>query len=295
VLSITRALAVAAAGIMGVALYAGVGTGPAAAAPVSASSSGDLYYISAPYIERVPVSGGAPQRVVRAGYDSITGMAIADGRLYWVTQLPAGTVDYVALRGPATVHQLTGGLSFPIGLVSTGGWLYWADQNAIGRERPDGTQLNRRFLVLPQETGGGIAQGLATDGSHLFFSRCLDDEIGRVGLTGAGLDMSFIRLPRLSCPQQLTVGNDHLYWTELSAHVGRATLQGGGANITWLNIGEPDGPFNVAADNNSVYWDWGGEAGTPVWVGTARVAGTGVQPRFLSGQGAFLDTAPGAS
>jgi hypothetical protein len=77
--------------------------------------------------------------------------------------------------------------------------------------------------------------------------------------------------------------------------VGRATLQGTGASQTWLNTGEGNGPFNVAADGTSLYWDWGGGAGTPEYVGTARVAGTGVRTHYLLGQGAFLDTAPGAS
>jgi len=193
------------------------------------------------------------------------------------------------------VHTLITGLDFPGGLVAAGGWLYYVDQNAIGRVRFNGTGLSRRFISLPQQNGGGVADGLATDGTYLYFSRCQNDEIGRVGLSGAGLDMTFIKLPRFSCPQQVAVGNTHIYWTELASHIGRAGLNGQGASVTWLNIREDQGPFNVAADDATVYWDWGGAAGSPEYVGTASVAGTGVRTHFLTGEGAFLLTTPGSS
>jgi hypothetical protein len=264
--------------------------------PAHAQQPGQLYYISGTEIMRMPVAGGAAERVANAGSDSVTGMAIADGRLYWVNEISSDEpVDYVSLNGPARVHPLITGLNFPAGLVTAGGWLYYVDQNAIGRVRVNGTGLNRRFVRLPQESGGGVAQGLATDGSYLYFSRCLNGEIGRVSLSGAGLDLSFITLPKTACPQQLAVGNTHIYWTDLGGHIGRASLTGHGASDTWLNIQQTQGPFNVAADDTSVYWDWGGTADSPMHVGTASVNGTGVRTDYLTGQGAFLLTAPGAS
>jgi hypothetical protein len=262
----------------------------------ASAAPGELYYINGTEIMRVPVAGGAPQRVVNAGSDSVTGMTIADGRLYWVNEISSDEpIDYIVLADPARVQTLITGLNFPAGLVAAGGWLYYADQNAIGRVRFNGTGLSRRFVRLPQENGGGVAQGLATDGSYLYFSRCQTGQIGRVSLSGGGLSLGFITLPRTACPQQLAVGNTHIYWTELGGHVGRATLSGAGASDTWLNTRDGNGPFNVAADNTSVYWDWGGGAGAPMYVGTASVNGTGVRTRYLTGQGAFLLTAPGAS
>lgn len=192
---------------------------------------------------RVPVAGGEPQRVVKAGQVSVTGMAIAGGRLFWVTRAgEGGSLSYVSLHGAPVAHTLVGNLSFSRGLVATDGWLYWADENAIGRVRPDGTQLTRRFIAPPQEYGGGVADGLGTDGQHLFFSRCQDNEIGRVDTSGQGPDLSFIKLPAKACPQALAVGNNHVYWAELGSYVGRATLQGTGASDTWLNIHSDQGP-----------------------------------------------------
>jgi hypothetical protein len=260
----------------------------------ASAAPGELYYINGTEIMRVPVTGGPPQRVVNAGSDSVTGMAIADGRLFWVNEISSSQpIDYITLNGPARVHTLVTGLNFPDGLVAAGGWLYYVDQNAIGRVRFNGTGLTRRFVSLAHEPGGEVADGLATDGSYLYFSRCQNDEIGRVALSGAGLDMAFITLPRYACPQQVAVGSTHIYWTELGGHLGRAGLNGTGASATWLNIRENQGPFNVAADSTSVYWDWGGAAGSPMYVGTASTGGTGVRTHFLTGQGAFVLTGAG--
>ncbi len=262
----------------------------------TAESAAYLYYVSGEYIMRDPLAGGKAQRVVKVGNVSVTGIATSGNRLFWVTQAGlGGSLDYATLSGTPVAHTLVGNLSFPVGLVAAHGWLFWADQHAIGRVRPNGTQLTRHFVVPPEENGGGIAEGLATDGQHLFFSRCQDNEISRVNIGGGALDLSFIRLPAQSCPQGLAVGNNHLYWAELASHVGRATLQGTGASDTWLNIRSNQGPFNLAADDSNVYWDWGGSAGSPMHVGTARVNGTGLRASLFLGQGAFLLTAPGAN
>jgi hypothetical protein len=307
---LTKMRVVTAAGVLalagGVAALTGAGAAaasqpatPAHAQPeVSSPHPGDLYFVSlsGEYIMRLPLAGGKPQRVVKVGEVSVTGIAVSGNRLFWVTQDDeGGSLNYVTLNGAAVAHTLVWHLSFSTGLVAADGWLYWADQNAIGRVRPNGAQLTRRFVVPPQESGGGIAEGLATDGQHLFFSRCQNNEIARVGTSGHGLDLSFIKLPAESCPQGLAVGNDHIYWSELASHVGRATLQGTGASGTWLNIRSSQGPFYLAADGSNVYWDWGGGAGSPTHVGTARVNRAGLNTSVLLGQGAFLLTSPGAN
>jgi hypothetical protein len=255
---------------------------------------GDLYYVAGGYIMRMPVSGGAAKRVVWVGDVSVTGMAIADDRLFWVTLTGADdSLSYVGLKGTPHAHTLVGDLPFPVGLVAADGWLYWADENAIGRVRPNGTKLGRQFIKLPQENGGGVADGLATDGHHLFFSRCQDNEIGRVGLGGDGV--SFIKLSRGTCPQGLAVGSGDLYWAELGGYVGQATLQGTHIASKWLNIHTSQGPFNVAADKDDVYWDWGGVAGSPFRIGRVQVNRHGFHSSIVRGQGALLLTSPGAS
>jgi hypothetical protein len=255
---------------------------------------GDLYYVAGGYIVRVPVSGGKAKRVVHVGNVSVTGIAITDTRLFWVTLTGANdAISYVGLKGAPHARVLVGGLPFPVGLVAADGWLFWADQNAIGRVRPNGKQLNRRFIKLAQETGGGVANGLATDGHHLFFSRCQNAEIGRANFGGGGV--GYIKLHKGSCPQGLAVGRGELYWAVVGGYVGRATVLGTHINSKWLNIHTSQGPFNLAADASDIYWDWGGVAGSPIHVGRAHVSGRALDKSIFLGQGAFLLTSRGAN
>jgi len=290
---------VLAGGIAALAAAATVLAGAAAASAAgksSAAASGRLYFVRGVNIMVVPVGGGTARKVTKAGNGGATGMTIASGKVFWVTVTGLHDTLSFASKNGGTAHVLVRNLNTPRGLVSADGWLFWVDENAIGRVRPNGTGLNRKFIKLPQEVGGGVADGLATDGGHLFFSRCQGHEIGRVNLNGTHKDLSFIKLPRKACPQGLGVGNTHVYWADLSGFVGRATLTGHGANGSWLNIhAAGQGPFNVAADRAHVFWDWGGAAQSPVHVGRATVSGTGLNKTFLTGQGAFALTSPGAN
>jgi hypothetical protein len=301
-LALVLAGAVGAAGLTGPPASASAAAGGAVAgAGASArAGGGDLYYVAGQFIKRRPVTGGSAQPVVKVGSVSVSGIAKVGSRLFWLRFSGFnGAIRWVQLGGTQT-HTLVGKLSSPTGLVTVNGWLYWAGQKAIGRVRPNGTHVARRFIPLPQENGGGVADGLATDGHHLFFSRCQDSEIGRVNPDGSHRQLAFIKLSGSGvCPQALAVGNTHLYWTQLaigtSGFVGRATLSGTNANDKWLRIRTSQGPFNVAADNQHVYWDWGGVSGAPMWVGRARVNGTGFVKKLFKGQGAFLLTSPGAN
>jgi hypothetical protein len=268
----------------------------AGAAPAGAAGGGSLYFVRGVNIMVVGAGGGTAHKITKVGNGGATGMTIASGKVFWVTLTGSHDTLSFAAKNGGSAHVLVRNLNTPRGLVSADGWLFWIDQNAIGRVHPNGTGLNRKFIKLPKEPGGGIGDGLATDGHHLFFSRCLNHEIGRVDLSGAHKNLSFIKLARKACPQGLAVGNTHVYWADLSGFVGRATLTGHGANDSWLNIhAAGQGPFNVAADNAHVFWDWGGAAGSPVHTGRATVSGTGLNKTFLTGQGAFALTSPGAN
>lgn len=223
--------------------------------------------------------------VVRVGKVNMFGIALADSSIYWTTQ--AGPRD----RGAIMRASLTGrhirrevaGLTAPDSIVAVGGYLYWNDQTAIGRVALAGSHPQRRFIDLPQEVGGGVADGLASDGRHLYFSRCTDDTIGRANLNGTHVDRAFISLGHGSCPQGIAVAGRHIYWTQLgSGAIGRASLNGRHADGRWLDIRTGQGPFQVVADRAHVYWTWGGEAGSPSWTGRADADGSRLDPRFLA-------------
>lgn len=256
-----------------------------------ARSSSALYYETETRagqvaIDRLNLSGARSiTQVVELGEVNVFAIALTGSYVYWSTE--AGPSDRGAIMR-ATLHgqdvrQLVGGLPAPASVIAVRGFVYWDDRNAIGRMAPDGSHVRRRFIVLPQEHGGGVADGLASDGSHLYFTRCSDDTIGRAGLNGGHVDLRFITLGPQSCPQGISVAGGHIYWTELgSGTIGRAALNGQGVDGGWLDIGSTQGPFQVAADNAHVYWTWGGVAGSPAYTGRADANGTHFDPRFLA-------------
>jgi hypothetical protein len=261
------------------------------APPALARSSSALYYETATSTGQVAIDrlslSGAPNitQVLALGDVNVFGIALAGSYVYWSTQ--AGPSDRGAIMRATLdgqdVRRLVGGLPAPASLIAVRGFVYWSDENAIGRMALDGSHVRRRFIVLPKEKGGGVADGLASDGSHLYFTRCVDDTIGRAGVNGRQIDMRFISLGPKSCPQGISVGGRHLYWTELGAGtVGRATLGGDGVDGRWLNIHSDQGPFQVAADSAHVYWTWGGVVGSPAYTGRADANGTHVDRRFLT-------------
>jgi hypothetical protein len=237
-------------------------------------------------INRLNLSGARTiTRVVELGEVNLFGIALAGPYLYWSTEAgphDRGAIMRATLDGH-NVRQMVGGLPAPASLIAIHGFVYWSDQDAIGRIALNGSKLRRRFIALPQEPGGGVADGLATDGTHLYFTRCADDTIGRAALNGGHLDLRYIALGPMSCPQGISAGGQHLYWTELPAGtIGRATLTGHDIDGHWLDIHSNQGPFQVAADTTHVYWTWGGVDGSPSYTGQADTNRTHIDPRFLT-------------
>ncbi|HUO70093.1 MAG TPA: hypothetical protein VMU39_04890 [Solirubrobacteraceae bacterium] len=226
----------------------------------------------------------APEQVVAVGDATVFGLAVAWPYLYWSFQ--AGVTGRGAIMRASLnshrVRRLVGGLDSPASLVAAHGFVYWSDRNAIGRVAVDGSHLQRRFLGLSRETGGGVADGLASDESHLYFSRCLDHTIGRADLDGDHLDPRLLSLGHASCPQGIAVAGRYVYWTELGiGTIGRATVDGRGANRRWLSVRTDQGPFQVVADSAHLYWSWGGVDGSPSYTGRANADGSNLDPVFL--------------
>lgn len=264
--------------------------GPLVPAALARSSSA-LYYETESRtgqlaIDRLSLSGArSVTQAVKLGDVNLFAIALAGSYIYWSTEAgpnDRGAIMRATLDGQ-NVRRLVGGLPAPASLIAVRGFVYWSDKSAIGRMALNGSHMRKRFIVLPQEQGGGVADGLASDGSHLYFTRCSDDTIGRAGLNGGHVDLRFISLGPTSCPQGVAVGGRHLYWTELGAGtIGRATLNGGGVDGGWLHIRSDQGPFQVVADDTHVYWSWGGVAGSPSYTGRADANGTHLDPRFLA-------------
>jgi hypothetical protein len=77
----------------------------------------------------------------------------------------------------------------------------------------NGSHVQRRFVGLPQEQGGGVADGLAADRGHLYFSRCPDDAIGRARPAGGRVDGRWLDIHSDQGPFQIAADEAHIYWT----------------------------------------------------------------------------------
>jgi hypothetical protein len=238
-------------------------------------------------LDRLSLSGPRTStEVVEVGNVNLFGIAVDPPYLFWSFQAGPrnrGAIMRASLSG-RHVRRLVGALAAPASVIAVGGYLYWSDQDAIGRVALDGSHLRRRFIVLPREAGAGVADGLASDGVHLYFSRCEDHTIGRVDLNGGRLAAGFLPLGHASCPQGIAVAAGRLYWTELGfGTIGRALVNGRDVNRRWLNIRSDQGPFQVVADSAHVYWSWGGIDGFPSYTGRADADGSHLDRRFLPG------------
>ncbi len=241
-------------------------------------------------------------QVVDVGDANVFGLALGGPYIYWSTESgpqDRGMIMRASLDGEH-VRRLVGDLASPESLIAVDGRLYWNDQDAIGRVALDGSHLVRRFVNLPQELGGGVADGLASDGTHLFFSRCQNGTIGRADLNGTHVEEQFIALSAKTCPQGLAIAGDYIYWTQLgSGTIGRARLNGSDVDGLWLNIHSDQGPFQVVADSADVYWTWGGVDGSLPFTGRAGSDGSDLDRAFLPGSlypmvlSAALGAAPG--
>jgi beta-lactamase class A len=268
---------------------AGSSPSPAAAAtPVG--RAGALYYETATStgtlaIDRLSLSGPAARRQVAVvGNVTVYGIAVAGPWIYWSTASgprARGAIMRAPLNG-GSARTLVGGLTDAGSVVAAGRWVYFTDERSIARVALTGSHLRRDFIALPQERGGGVADGLATDGVHLYFSRCQDDTIGRVDLDGRDLRRAAIVLASRTCPQGIAVAGSRVYWTELgSGRIGRASLDGRSIDRRWLDTRSDQGPFQIVADRAHVYWTWGGEADTPSYTGRADADGSHLDRRFL--------------
>ena len=272
-------------GVLG--LLAGLG-----ASSAIAQSSTALYYETTTSngvlaIAKLNLAGPRSTEIVKVGNSNLFGIAVGGRYVFWTTEAGTGDRGNV-MRATLTGHgvrPLIAGLPAPDAVIAVHGFLYWSDHDAIGRVALNGSHLDRRFIVLPREQGGGVADGLATDGTHLYFSRCLDDSIGRADLDGHHVIRSYISTGgHGSCPQGIAVGGSHLYCNR-QRKPGRSA---GRASIAAASTGDGSmsAPTRVrsrlVADTAHIYWTWGGVAGSPTWTGRVSADRSHFDPHFLA-------------
>jgi virginiamycin B lyase len=138
-------------------------------------------------------SGANPFFVTGASFP--TGVAVDGAHVYWANYNPRA-IGRANLDGSATTASF-----IPVSTTSQLGGvtvnathIFWADLGGtvgsmapIGRANLDGTGANPNFI-----TGATNPDGLAVDGSHIYWANSGSTTIGRANLDGTGVNQGFI-------------------------------------------------------------------------------------------------------
>jgi hypothetical protein len=233
-----------------------------------------------------------------------------------------GGVDARGARG-STRARLAVALALLLATISAAraeALVYWADEetNTIARANLNGGAVDQDFLEIP---GLSPSYGLTSSGAHLLWateSGTEQGDIGRAGVTGAGVDLDFISLaspsywsttvagrhvywlndddaigrarldgtrvrenfiPGIGNSRGLAISRTHAYWGNSTGAIGRAKLDGSGVNSAFIPV--DCAPDFVAVSTKHVYWS----DGCDDTIGRARLNGDGVNEDFITGAG----------
>jgi virginiamycin B lyase len=163
--------------------------------------------------------------------------------------------------------------------------IYWSSafvgQNAgtsIGRANLNGTHPNQHFITGAADQ----PQGVALNGSHIYWANWASGTIGRANLNGTGAQENFIT--GLNGPCGVAVSSSHVYWVnENTNSIGEANLDGTNPNPSFITHVDPLPSFQampcyVAVFRSHIYWG-NGPVGS---MGRATLAGKDVQRKFIN-------------
>jgi hypothetical protein len=130
-------------------------------------------------------------------------------------------------------------------------YLYWGGSRGIGRIPLYGPEIAQQ-LVRTEST----VNGLAVDGSHLYWTTRYGTSVDRANLDGS--EQSPL-VSGLEDPCGVAVNGSFVYWAGTLA-VGRARLDGSGVERGFLPTTHSFHSCGVAVDSDHIYW---GDAGGP--------------------------------
>jgi hypothetical protein len=167
-----------------------------------------------------------------------------------------------------------------------GQYIYWLlrDERRIGRANLDGSGVNTSFIVLPgtNEPGqyGGIPGGLATDGTHLYWT-IQSDEASIVGFVSkATLDGTLVTRQLVATgkgPIGISASGGKLYWANSADNtIGTANVDGTGLNQALVT--NTVQPYGVEVAGGFLYYANFANGKT---IGRANLDGSDQRPNFI--------------
>jgi hypothetical protein len=137
-------------------------------------------------------------------------------------------------------------------------YLYWGGTFGIGRVPLYGPEIAETLVRTIPSTGPlPMVNGLAVDGSHIYWTTSRGTSIGRANLDGSEQSSQFI--PGLEDTCGVAVNGSFVYWAGVLA-IGRARLDGSGIEKNFVPTTSSFHSCGVAADSDHLYW---GDAGGP--------------------------------
>jgi virginiamycin B lyase len=191
------------------------------------------------------------------------------------TGLASATLTAVGMKRVVTATDALTGTGVLTGIGAPACCIYWANDGegagaTIGRANLDGSGVNQSFI-----TGASEPNGVAVNGSHIYWANRTTGTIGRANLDGTGVNEFFIT--GADRPDGVAVDGSHIYWAndEANGTIGRANLDGTGVDQYFIT--GADDPTGVAVDSSHIYW------GNFNSIGEANVDGTGVNQNLIAG------------
>jgi hypothetical protein len=252
-------------------------------------------------IGRATLAGGSVNQSFITELTSPEAITTQGGYLYF-SQGPSNTIGRSTVNGTDVELAWLTGAASPRGLAISGEQIYWANNTTetIGRanltiydealpavfslspipgDAPALAEVSIEAGVEPEETlitGAHNPQGVATDGTYVYFCNSETGYIGRAKLNGSEVNQTWVKCERT--PVYVTVDASHVYWRGLgvSSVIGRATIAGGTIEPTWIST---PGEGGIAVNSEHIFWVVEGA------IGRATIAGGSIEATWRTTSG----------
>jgi hypothetical protein len=204
-----------------------------------------LYFANGFTIKRVPISGGAVERLAIGG-SYVADLSTDGTHVYWI-QDPTSAISKVSVNGGG-ITNLAGGRG-PAGVIRLDAThVYWLDHDDVIKRIPKegGTPAT---VVGPVP---GFVTDFVVDGVNVYFSEWDGGRIRKVARSGG--DVSVLAFPGIDQTRRLATDGLSVYWID-QLQLGKVPVGGGELELIVGGIASsPFGASGVAVDATSVYW-----------------------------------------
>lgn len=192
------------------------------------------------YRPRVQAPYGRPGDGPGGSYAwSPKGIAISDGKLYWVDGSSLG-IRRSNLNGTG-VERLVFGGNNPYGIAVLRGKMYWTDGGNVQRANLDGTGVENVWWSSTR------VAGIAVSRDRMYWTA----STGGVAIRRANLDGTSVETLVDGVAYGIAISNDKMYWTSGAGSIQRANLDG--TSIETLVSGLRD-PRSIVLHGGRMYW-----------------------------------------